>query len=281
MWKQHENPLAAHGFSANYANVVTQTRLAGNLGYDSMEYLAEHVLRYLENGGTTAALKSLLKSCGLTINCINALQGVDRWEGEERKELLAEADRLITVAAELDCPVIQLNPSYRLTNLPKEKALDILVENIGAIAALGAARGLRFQLEPIAHSGMDTLKKAQEIICRLGYDNLGLVVDFWHIHASGQTTAEIAALDARQIFDVHLCDGRRADFGEVWDEQAFRSYLPGEGEIDLAAMAEAVRATGYHGPWAAELYHPQIWEWDTQKIFQRCLEDLLRYARRG
>lgn len=79
--------IAAHGVSAYYSNAMTQTTIAGQLGYDAMEYLADHLLQYQDNGCSMAKLREYVESFGMTVSCINALQGIDRWEGEEKDAL--------------------------------------------------------------------------------------------------------------------------------------------------------------------------------------------------
>lgn len=268
--------IAAHGVSAYYSNAMTQTTIAGQLGYDAMEYLADHLLQYQDNGCSMAKLREYVESFGMTVSCINALQGIDRWEGEEKDALLKDAQRLVDIADELHCPVIQLNPSYRLLGMPEQQALDILCENIGQINEIGMAKNVRFQIEAIAHTGLDTLQKAKEIVHRLKTDNIGYVVDFWHIHASEQPIDEIRALTKEEILDVHLCDGRRVRPGETWDERVLRAYYPGEGDVPIAEMVEAVKSTGYDGFWSAELLYPKAWEEDLREILLRCKQDILK-----
>jgi sugar phosphate isomerase/epimerase len=59
-------------------------------------------------------------------------------------------------------------------------------------------------------------------------DNVGLVLDFWHLWAGGKTTpADVAKLDKSLIYGVHLCDGFRPVQGEEWpNEKLLRDFLP-------------------------------------------------------
>ncbi len=57
-----------------------------------------------------------------------------------------------------------------------------------------------------------------DVIRRIGQPNIGLVIDFWHLFATGKTTpANVAALDPALIFGVHFCDGRTPRPGEAWE----------------------------------------------------------------
>lgn len=85
-----------------------------------------------------------------------------------------------------------------------------------------------------------TLAQAQEVMQRVGVENVGVVVDFWHFYASDTVPDDIAHCDPRRIFGVHFCDGHVPKQDEGWDETVSRDCMPGAGEIDLPAWSEAV-----------------------------------------
>jgi sugar phosphate isomerase/epimerase len=123
-------------------------------------------------------------------------------------------------------------------------------------------------LEPIAWSPIHSLRQSLELIDATQRDNVGVVIDFWHLWAAGDTTPdEVAALDRSMIYGIHFCDGKRhIGPDKEWDEKALRSYLPGEGDIPIREWVAAVKATGYDGSWSSELLSPKHWEWDLKEI---------------
>lgn len=268
-----------HGISTNYCNVVTEARIAKEIGYEALEILPDKLLRYLNNGGTTDAYKKLLDQYGIKAGCINALLGIGRHEKGEKEEMLTEAERLCQIAQELDCPVIQILALHELDHLPEEKVLDIMTENIREIAELGITYGgIKFQIELIAYTVFNSIGQALEVIRRVNKDNVGLVIDFWHLHAAGIDSPEtVAALDKELIYGVHFCDGRKPVAEEEWKEQVLRNYMPGEGELDIPAWVAAVKATGYKGMWSSELVSPNRWEHDLWQNAKECLDNMTEY----
>ena len=267
-----------HGISTNYCNVLTEARIAHDTGYDAMEFLHTKLLRYLDNGGTTKELKKVLDGYGLQTGCINALIGIER-RRDDKKIMLAEAERLSGIAEDLNCPNIQFLALHGLDQEPDDVIMDVMTENISEIADIGAKHGVRFQLEVIAHTKFNTLKKALEVIKRVDKKNVGMVIDFWHLWVTGESTPEdIAKLDKELIYGVHFCDGRKPHAGEAWDETIQRAYLPGEGNIDVKAWADAVKSTGFDGVWSAELFSPARWEYDLFDIAKICLDNLSGYT---
>ena len=268
---------ALHGISTNYSNVLTDARIARDTGYDSLELLSSKLVRYLDNGGTTSNLRKAVESYGLTTGCVNALLEIERYQGEQKKIMLQEAAYLTRAAAELDCPTVQILALNGIDGQPENIVMDIITENVDAIAAIGEQYGVRYQIEVIAFTKFRTLKQGLDVIRRVGRKNVGMVIDFWHLYASGTLPEEVAAMDNDLIYGVHFCDGRLPKPGEAWDQMVLRNYMPGEGELNIQAWVDAVKSTGYDGMWSAELFSPNRWEYDLYDIATQCRENMTKY----
>jgi len=254
-----------------YCNVMTEARIAAETGYDAVEFLESKLERFIENGGDVKALKSRLDDYGVRAECINALKSIERY-GHERAGLMEEAGLLCSAAETLRCPTIQLVPINGLAGRPYEEILDIVCGNVSDIADIGKKHGVRFQIEVVAFSPIKSLKQGLEIIKRVGKDNVGMVIDFWHLYAGEMTEpGEVAQLDKDMIYGVHFCDGVRKPKHECWDEYKLRAYWPGEGDIPVQEWTDAVKATGYRGSWSPELVHLKDWETDLNECARKCL----------
>ena len=77
-----------------------------------------------------------------------------------------------------------------------------------------------------------------------GGSNLGVILDVWHWHHSGGTTAGIVAAGKEQIVHVHVSDAKPQPPEDVRDNQR---VMPGEGAIDLVGFFQALKKVGYTG----------------------------------
>ena len=271
--------LSLHGVSVWYSNAATQLRIARDAGFTGLELLPEHLFRYLDNGGSFAAYRQLMEQYGVEITCINALKRIGRHQPQERAALLQEAEKICHAAVELGCPVVQIMALDEINSLPEAERNSILRENICAIADIGKPLGIKFQIEVVAFTPFNSLQQGLEMIAACGKDNVGLVIDFWHLHAGGNTQPdEVARMDVNLIYGIHFCDGRAAHAGENWDEWVLRDYEPGQGEVDIPRWLSAVRATGFDGVWTPEWLSPHAWEKDLFEIGQTSMQSLRQYG---
>ncbi len=269
---------AFHGVSAWYSNAVTQLRIVRDNGLDALEILPEHLYRYLDNGGSYEEFRRLMKEYSVEISCINALKRIGRYAPEERQQLMQEAEKISLAAHELECPVVQIMALNEIDYFEPDMRKKVLVENIRDIADIGKKYGIRFQIEVVAFTTFNTLAQGLEIIDLVGRDNVGMVIDFWHLHCGKTRPEELAHMDPSLIYGIHLCDGRSVREGEEWDEWVQRDYRPGEGDVDIPAWVKAVKDTGYDGVWCPELLSPKSWEDDLWKIGKDTYDVLKTYG---
>ena len=273
--------VTMHSLATMHSNVVTEIRLAHETGYDGIEFFLPKLERYFGLGYTAVELASHLQKYKLQPTCINALLSIER-QGEDRKQLLKEAERLCTIAANLGCPILQIVPFNGLSHLPYDESFDRIIENVRALADIGSQHNIRLQLEVIAWTPIRTLKQGLEIIDRFGGENVGLVVDFWHLWAGeGTRPEEVANLDKNLITGIHFCDGKKIPKDRKWEESELRGFLAGEGDIPLQEWCDAANATGFDGPWSCELTSPKHWEWDTVALMRELRRLMLEYSGNG
>jgi sugar phosphate isomerase/epimerase len=140
------------------------------------------------------------------------------------------------------------------------------VERVGLVDEVLAAAGIRFGLEYVGpktlwsterHPFIHTLAELLELLAAVGSPNVGIILDSYHWHTSGESADDLRALTADQVVAVDLNDARTGvDRDELQD---LSRMLPGAtGVIDLAGFVGALRDIGYAGPIKVEPFNAEL-----------------------
>jgi sugar phosphate isomerase/epimerase len=261
--------------------VRMQVRLARETGWDGVFLRAEHVRRFLDAGGEVRTLRDDLAPLA-PVN-LGALPDVERWRAGERDAMLREAAALAELAVAIGASFVQVlsgpvQPGGAYTGpseLSPTERRRVTAEALRAVADAGAGTGLSWYLEPIAWTPLALLVDAAATVEDAGRDEVGLVLDFWHLWQAGTEPDEVARLDRRLIFGVDVGDSLGQP-GSGTPDQRSRRVWPGAGEIPLRVWADAVRSTGFDGWWDNELYSPPHWESPDPSGVARGLLETLR-----
>jgi sugar phosphate isomerase/epimerase len=257
--------LVYNSNSTMHLPALMQISVAKKTGWDGIFVREEHLRRYLAQGYPAESLRDAL--AGLNPVNLGALADVERWREPERAAMLREAAALTELALDIGASYVQLltgpvapgGAYVGPADLSTAELRRVTASAIQSVADLGASNGLRYYLEPVAWTPLSSLGQAVDVIDAAERDNVGLVLDFWHLWQRGATPEDIAGLDARVIFGVDFSDSLGPP-GTGTPDQRSRCVWPGDGDIPLREWVDAVRSTGFDGWWDNELYSPPHWE---------------------
>ncbi len=293
--------FAMHGMITLYSNILSDIRTAAQAGYDGIELHTEKLWRYLNSGCTAEGIAEALKKQNLQVSAIDIIGNVEAPDREGKKKLQQQARVLSILASQIGAECIQLNAFTALDGLTLEENLHITARNIKELVQIGAEHGIRFQYEGAAWTPIHSVSACLELVDRVGEDNFGLVLDFWHLWAGRSTTPEeVAKIDKNLIFGIHCSGGIRPqllpDAAVDWkDEREYRGHFPlpvpdrfpfvrpeavTTENADLLPVQDwvhAVCATGYDGWVSGEFLNDSLWELDSFEcicIMRKQLQDL-------
>ena len=276
--------IGLHNLATKHTNLLTSIRTARETGYAGIEIDGDKLKRYLAQGVDAISLRPLLKD--IPPIGLSYVQDIERQEPREYEALLRECEGMCTLAEQIGCPMVQLltgplNPSgpYRgLGDRPWPEMRRLTAKNLRALAEIGKAHSVRFYLEALTFTPLNRLDQQLELLDETACDNVGLVLDFYHLWGSGTRPEEIVRVRKEQIFCVDFCDSLDG-FGERGDaQQRGRDVWTGGGRIPLKEWVDAVKVTGFDGIWRCELLSPKYWEldpWQTARDLKSMLEYLL------
>jgi sugar phosphate isomerase/epimerase len=276
--------IALHNLATRHTNLLTSIRIARETGYAGIEIGIDKLQSYLDQGFTLESLRRLLAEVppvGLAY-----VQDIERQEAGDHAALLSECEARCALAEKIGSPMVQLltgplDPSgfYRgLAGKSWPEMRRLTAANLRTLSKIGSAHNVRFYLEALCFTALNRLDQQLELLEETACDNVGLVLDFFHLWNAGTRPDELARVDKQRIFCVDFCDSLDA-FGSHGDaNQAGRNVWTGGGRIPLKEWVDAVQATGFDGIWRCELLSPKYWEldpWQTARDLKGFLEYLL------
>ncbi|MFJ7197534.1 MULTISPECIES: sugar phosphate isomerase/epimerase family protein [unclassified Streptomyces] len=157
-------------------------------------------------------------------------------------------------------------------------ARERIADALGLLAPYAAERGVRLAIEPLHpmfasdRCVVSTLSQALDIAERFPADQVGVVVDTYHIWWDDQAPAQIARAGAGgRIHSFQLAD---------WITPLPAGVLVGRGQlgdgsVDFRAFRTLVEATGFDGPVEVEIFNEDLWARDGAEVLA---EVAARYA---
>lgn len=290
-----KNAIAMHSSVASSGNLVTNLKIAKEVGFDCIELTMLKIRPYLEAGNTLEDLAELTK--GFEIVGIGWLQDIER-QGADFNVLMQEAKEIFSIAKAIGAKGIECltgpidvqaarsfyegkpYDGYRgLLGMPIEQQMELLRKNVCALADLAAEYGLCLYLEPLGGwATINKISQAYEIAKTCGRDNVKCVIDTFHAYCAGDTPEQIAKMDKDYIYGVHVSDSLALEEGPVQVESVIRNCSLGEGVVDYKAYCDAVKATGYDGWWNAELFSQKQIQMDPLEVAKSIHQELRSIA---
>jgi 2-keto-myo-inositol isomerase len=222
--------------------------LVRGAGFDSMEVSRIPFFEQLTTSNDRKVFAEWVKGIGLS------LYGFDAWVDYDpygsREETLQGFQHAIDFADDFKLgQVITHDGQIEITqNKSPARCLDVLVPFFQDVADRAWENGLKVVLEP--HP--DTLSMddnfAINLIDSIDRENVGLVFDCCH-YGVGQPETYVQAIEnlSHRIHHIHFSDG---------DKVTYALHLPpGKGNLDLTAIIDALKATGFRGTLTNDLYN--------------------------
>jgi sugar phosphate isomerase/epimerase len=156
---------------------------------------------------------------------------------------------LLRAATVLPVRHIKVGSTYGSMHWP----MDGIAQELRILSSQAADVGVRIALEPQAMANIRTPQDAMEVIERADHSAAGLLLDIWHIERIRLPLETIRAIPHELIVSTELSDADGHVQGTLLEDTVNGRLLCGEGSFRVASFVDAVRATGYQGPWGAEI----------------------------
>lgn len=194
------------------------------------------------------AMKQILDANGIKHIELEFL--VDWYQtGERRRQSDKVRRELLDAAQALGARSIKVGPG-----IGEETAdIELMAREFALLCKDAAKVGTKIMLEIMPFSNVRTVETALAIVEAADQPNGGLLLDIWHLARGNVPFSDIAKIPVRYIVGIELNDAQKYAVEPLWQDTIHKRCLPGEGTFDVRGFIEAVKATGYQGPWGVEI----------------------------
>ncbi len=137
--------------------------------------------------------------------------------------------------------------TWQQTPDDRAKDLDLLVENLGALAAYAADHGVILCVEPLNRfetSFINLAEQAIEVVDRVDHPACQIMLDTFHMNIEEKSLGEAIRAVGPRLKHLHSCENDRG--------------APGSGNVTWNEVAEALKAINYDGPVVIESFTPEV-----------------------
>lgn len=250
------------------ADLLTDIRVASEAGFAFVELRDDKLESYLADGGTLEAARDALRRAGVRCASLNALEDATLPAGADRETRLARWETLCRWTQVLGSDLVIAVPSRRPAGMDDGEVMRRTRRALVALAEVARPYGVRtgFEFLGFGWCSVNTLAHAAAIVAGVDDPGIGLVVDTFHCYAGGVPPGDLAGLESRRLFLIHLDDATAGPREALQDRDR---VLPGAGVMPLHEMIAALGRAGYDGGYSVELFRPEYWAWDPETLAQR------------
>ncbi len=239
-------PLTAEISPHDFETRVKSAARAGFAGIGVWHTDLEHILVH----HSLREMKAILDDNGIRHL---ELEFLTDWfvDGGRRAESNSRRRRLLAASEALDAKHVKIGDFYN-TACPMPR----LVEEFAALCAEARDHGATIGFEFMASAMLNTLEDSLEMVTTAGASNGGLILDIVHVINLGIPYEAVSHIPPQYLVNVELNDGTPP--GSPRQDASRERRFCGEGEFDIKGFIGAVRKTGYRGPWAVEVFSPEL-----------------------
>jgi 4-hydroxyphenylpyruvate dioxygenase len=185
---------------------------------------------------------------------------------------LPRAERKFDVMQALGCQLLLVCSNTRADVIGD---VDLMAEQLRALAERGARRGLRIGYEALAWGRVvNRYADAWRVVERADHPHLGLILDSFHTLSLRDDPSGIARIPGEKIFFLQMADAPAMRL-DVIDWARHHRNFPGQGDLDVVGFFEQVLLAGYRGPLSLEIFNDVFRETPNRRTALDAMRSLL------
>ncbi len=246
-----DNVIAFHSGALGAYSVTEAIRRIGRAGYGGVELNAEklawadpHVTPDLSQA-ERRDIRRAAAEAGIAISSIAAHVGLVEADPTARRRAVEFVKGCIDLGLDLGTDIAHGFTGVVSAGVSSSEAWRWSVEAVAEIVDYAAAEGVKFGMEPVAGMLVSGAAELDNLLRQLPGRAVGVNYDPSHLIVKGDDPAEVARRFGPRIVAVHIKDGKVIPGGYEFPPL-------GAGAVNFAALAAALKSTGYQGPLVVE-----------------------------
>ncbi|GAC1328275.1 MAG: bifunctional sugar phosphate isomerase/epimerase/4-hydroxyphenylpyruvate dioxygenase family protein [Chloroflexota bacterium] len=206
----------------------------------------------VNSGASPQDIRRLAEDLGLSIDLFQPFRDFEGVPDEVFRRNLDRAQRKFDLMTELGVPMMLVCSNVSSSALPDQERA---AAQLRALAECAAERNITIAYEALAWGTyVRTYGQAWNLVKRAAHRALGVCIDSFHTLALGDSLDGIQDIPGDRIFFLQLADAPKLQMDPLSWSRHFRCF-PGQGELDVTTLVQAVLEAGYGGPLSLEIFN--------------------------
>ncbi|MDR6954852.1 4-hydroxyphenylpyruvate dioxygenase [Ancylobacter sp. 3268] len=221
-------------------------------GFPAVEIFENDLIAF---PGSPAEVRRICGDLGLSIVTCQPFRDFEGMPEARRQRIFDRAERKFDLLQELGSELL-----FVCSNVSPEarSGIDRLAADFVELGDRAGRRGLRVGYEALAWGRhVYDYRDAWEIVRRAGRQEVGVVLDSFHILARKLELSTIGTIPRDKIAMVQMADAPLLQLDPLSWSRHWRC-LPGQGDLDLAGFMDALVSTGYDGVLSLEIFNDRF-----------------------
>lgn len=240
------NPIAFSTLACPDWNLTQILEAAVRYGYDAVELRGYQSEMDLPRAAPFTPANRLethqrFNDAGIAVSCVSSSGVIAQGNVDHVRAHAA-------LARELNCPYVRVFGGKLPNDISRSDALDTFAETLRAFGNAAQAEGVSVVLE--THDAFSTGKSVGELLSLADHPAVFVLWDLHHPHRQGETWQETLGYVLPFLSYVHVKDGTPGGY-----------TFPGDGDVPLAEILDALAYKNYTGPLSVEWekrWHPEL-----------------------
>ncbi|MES3017921.1 MAG: sugar phosphate isomerase/epimerase [Bacteroidota bacterium] len=269
-------PICLDTATIRPASLKDKVKIAAKAGYDAIEPWDGELQKFEAEGGNLKDLGKEIKDLGLFVPSVIGLWNSIPPTKEQFDSSLKDTRNRMRMGSDIGAQHIQTiannageNYNHKWMAARYREILEIGIKEYNILPAL-----VFVKYQPIK-----TMGQAMGIIMDANHPSAMMIPDTYHMHISEGGFESIKLLNGNAIAIFQFSDAPASPaIAELGDSH--RVY-PGDGVLPLQQILRDLKATGFRKCISLELYNPEYWKQDLQKVAETGLTKTLEVIRKA